>query len=72
MVSADARMAAPVVGAASPSVQSLRGLLHRIGGRGAGLRLQPIEIIGGLLRVAGSGEDRARLSFFRTCSHDAI
>ena len=36
--------------------QSLCGFLHRVAGRG--LRLQAVEIIGGLLRVAGGGEDR--------------
>ena len=38
--------------------QSLRGLLHRVGGRGVSPRLL-VEIIGGLLRVAGGDEDRA-------------
>jgi len=37
-------------------VQSLCGLPHVVGL--LGLRLQPVEIIGGLLRVAGGGEDR--------------
>ncbi len=41
----------------------LRGLLHVLGGRGAGLRLQPVKIIGGLLRVAGGGEDRPLVVF---------
>ena len=35
----------------------LRGLPHVVGG--LGLRLQPMQIIGGFLRVAGGGEDRA-------------
>ena len=38
--------------------QPLCGLLHRVAGRCVGLRLQPMQIIGGLLRVAGGGEDR--------------
>jgi hypothetical protein len=41
----------------------LRGLLHVLGGRGAGLRLQSVQIIGGLLRVAGGGEDRPLVVF---------
>ena len=44
---------------ARPPRSILRGFLHRVAGRGLGLRLQPMEIIGGLLRVAGGGEDRA-------------
>ncbi len=36
---------------------TLCGLLHLFAG--SGLRLQPMQIIGGLLRVAGGGEDRA-------------
>ena len=39
--------------------QPLCGLLHRVAGRCVGLRLQPMQIIGGLLRMAGGGEDRA-------------
>jgi len=31
--------------------------LHLLGERGAGLRLQPMQEVGGLLRVAGDGED---------------
>jgi hypothetical protein len=42
----------------------LRGLLlHGCGGLGAGVRLQPVEIVGGLLRVAGGGEDRPLVVF---------
>ena len=37
--------------------QSLCGFLHRVAVRG--LRLQAVEIIGGFLRMAGGGEDRA-------------
>ena len=48
----------------SPSLgRRLGGVLHALGGRGAGLRLQPVEIIGGLLRVAGGGEDRPLVVF---------
>ena len=36
---------------------NLRGLPHRVGL--LGLRLQPVEIIGGLLRMAGAVEDGA-------------
>jgi hypothetical protein len=50
--------AAPVVGAASPSINPLCRLLHLVGGRGIGSRLQPVKIISGLLRMAGGGEDR--------------
>jgi hypothetical protein len=57
-LSVNGKEAAPVGGAASPSVHPSRGLLHRVGGRGVGLRLQRAEIIGCLLRVAGGGEDR--------------
>ena len=35
------------------------GLLQVLGWRCVGLRLQPMQIIGGLLRMAGGGEDRA-------------
>ena len=55
-LSVNDKAAAPVGGAASASF-NLRRLLHLLAGRG--LRLQSIEIIGGLLRVAGGGEDRA-------------
>jgi len=34
------------------------GLLHVLGWRGCACRLQPVEIIGALLRMAGGGEDR--------------
>ena len=52
--------AAPIDGAGSSSINPLRRLLHRVGGRGAGLRLQRVEITrSSLLRVAGGGEDHA-------------
>ena len=39
------------------------GVLHVVGGRGGSLRLQPVKIIGGLLRVAGGGKDRPLVVF---------
>jgi hypothetical protein len=43
----------------SPSLgQCLSCLLQFIGWRCVGVWLQPVKIIGGLLRVAGGGEDR--------------
>ena len=52
------KKAAPVIGAASASIL-LRRLLHFVGLYLARLRLQPVQVIGGLLRMAGGGEDRA-------------
>jgi hypothetical protein len=43
--------------------QSLRGVLHVLGWCCVGLRLQPVHIIGGLLRMAGGGEDRPLIVF---------
>jgi len=51
--------------------QSLCGLLQVLGWRCVGLRLQPMQIIGGPC-VWLAAVKIARLSSFRTFSHDAI
>jgi hypothetical protein len=43
--------------------QCLSGLLQVLGCRCVGLRLQPMQIIGGLLHMAGGGEDRPLIVF---------
>jgi len=46
-----------------PSILKSSCLLHVLGWRCVSLRLQPVQIIGGLLRVAGGGEDRPLIVF---------
>jgi len=41
----------------------LGGLLHVLGFWCGGVRLQPVQEVGGLLRVAGGGEDRPLVVF---------
>ena len=48
---------------AAPPRQSLGGLLQVLGFCSGDVRLQPVKIIGGLLRVAGGGEDRPLVVF---------
>jgi hypothetical protein len=51
--------------------QHLCGVLHLLGGRGAGLRLQPVEIVGAFWAWL-TAVQIARFSSFRTFTHDAI